>query len=101
MNMYRPLQDRTDGKMSPDGMVTVPEHIRRATGLVPGRPVVIGLNDRGEVVILTRTQAKRMGETREERRVRIDAALAEAASGKYSTGQSTAEVMAELRGDRS
>lgn len=101
MNLYQPLQERTESQMSADGMVTVPEHIRRATGLVPGRPVIVGLNDRGEVVILTRTQAKRIGETREERRARIDVALAEAASGKYSTGQSTAEVMAELRGDRS
>ena len=99
MNLYRPLQDRTEDKMSPDGMVTVPEHIRRATGLVPGRPVVVGLNDRGEVVILTRTQAKRLGETPEQTAERIDRAF-DAIGTRFSTGQSTAEVMEELRGPR-
>lgn len=99
MNIHRPLRERIESEMSPEGMVTIPEYVRRVTGLVPGRPVVVGLNDRGEAVILTRTQAKRLGETPAETVERVDRAL-DAIGARFSTGQTTAEVMEELRGSR-
>jgi antitoxin PrlF len=99
MNAYRPLQGSTEGEMSPDGWVSVPEHIRRAAGFVPGRPVVVGINDRGEVVLLTRTQARRRGETPAQTAERIGRAF-DAIGTRFSTGPSTAAVMEELRGPR-
>ena len=99
MNYYDPAPKFVDTEMSADGLVTIPDAIRRATGLVPGRRLVVGVNDRGEAIILTRTQAKRRGETAAQRAERIDKAL-DAIGTRFSTGQSTAEVMEELRGSR-
>ncbi len=87
-------------EMSAEGVIEVPEPIRRAAGLVPGMELVVGINENNEVVLMTRSQERRRGETAAERTARVDAALRAAASGRYSTGQSTAEVMEELRGDR-
>ena len=84
--------------MTAQGEVLIPEAVRRAAGLVPGAPVVVGVNDRGEAVILSRVQAKRRGESPEARHERIQAALEEAGSGRFSTGQTTADAMDELRG---
>lgn len=99
MNVAKRIPTFADGEMSADGAVLIPETVRRAAGLVPGMPVVLGLNDRGEVVLMTRTQAKRLGENASERRLRIRAAL-DAMTGRSPTGQSTADIMEELRGDR-
>lgn len=81
--------------MTSKGQVLIPKNIRDRLGLVPGNPVRVGVNDRGEAVILP---AERLSEeTREARRTRIRAAI-DSIAGKYATGQSTDEYMAEIRG---
>ena len=99
MTVQQPVVGLTLTTISADGAVIIPEQIRKATGLVPGREVVVGLGERGEAVILTRTQAKRLGETAEQRAARMDRVFA-SIGDRFSTGQSTAEVMEELRGHR-
>lgn len=98
MNLHRPIAPEPV-EMSPDGEVLIPEAVRRVAGLIPGMPVVVGINDRGEAVVMSRVRAKRLGETAEARGRRIRQALDDL-SGRYSTHQPTDEVMAELRGDR-
>jgi antitoxin PrlF len=99
MNVEKRIHTFVEAEMSADGEVLIPDALRRAAGLVPGMPVVVGLSDRGEAVLMTRTQAKRLGEDPAQRRLRIRAAL-DAMTGRFSTGQSTSEIMEELRGDR-
>ncbi len=99
MTIHGPIAELATTEMSAEGAILIPEQIRKASGLVPGRALVVGLNDLGEVVLLTRTQAKRLGETAEQRAARIDHAFA-AMGDRFSTGQSTAEIMEELRGYR-
>jgi len=97
MNVQARIAIEYEVEMSPDGEVLIPEAIRRAKGFVPGMKLVMGFNDLGQAVIMTRTQAKRVGETAEQREARIANAL-NALAGKFSTGQSTDEIMVELRG---
>ncbi len=100
MNAQTAIAGAEEVEMSQDGLVTIPASIRQVAGLVPGSRLIIGINDRGEAVLLTRTQAKRLGESSEQRQQRIKRALDEL-SGAFSTGQSTDEIMEELRGPRS
>lgn len=93
MNVHVSLATITN--MTSKGQVLIPKAIRDRVGLVPGKPVRVGLNDRGEVVVLP--DARASAETPEQRRARIEAAILSVA-GKYSTGQSTDEYMAEIRG---
>lgn len=99
MNAYVPITRSVNVEMSEDGIITIPEHLRKVAGLIPGTTLVAGINDRGEMVLMTRTQFKRLGESADDREARIRGAIDEVA-GKYSTGQSTAEIMEELRGHR-
>jgi len=93
MNAHCDFVSKTN--MTSKGQVLIPKAIRDQVGLVPGKPVEVGINDRGEAVILP--CADRAEETPEQRRERIEAAIMSIA-GKYSTGQSTDEYMAEIRG---
>ncbi|HEX8553065.1 MAG TPA: AbrB/MazE/SpoVT family DNA-binding domain-containing protein [Sphingomonas sp.] len=68
-------------EMSPAGEVMIPEDVRRAGGLVPGRDVTVGLNDRGEVVVLRLAEQ----ETRDERLARVRATI-ESVAGTVKTG---------------
>jgi len=81
--------------MTSKGQVLIPKEIRDRLGLVPGRPVRVGINDRGEAVILP--AQPRVSETPEERRARIRAAIDKLGS-RYATGQTTEDYMAEIRG---
>ncbi|MEH3047947.1 hypothetical protein [Sphingomonas adhaesiva] len=98
MNVQTRLPTFSTVDMTADGEVLIPEAVRRAAGLVAGAPVVVGVNDRGEAIIMSRIQAKRRAESPEARHERVRAALDKAASGRFSTGQTTAEAMDELRG---
>ncbi len=86
----------TKGRMTSKGQVLIPKAVRDAAGLVPGEAVCVALNDRGEAVVLP-ARAERGSETREQKKARILAAI-DAVAGKYSTGQTTDEYMAEIRG---
>lgn len=99
MNAHVPIARSVEVEMSADGIITIPEELRKVAGLIPGTTLMVGINDRGEVVLMTRTQFKRLGESPDEREARLRSAI-DAIAGRYSTGQSTAEIMEELRGDR-
>lgn len=95
MNVYSPITEASDVNMTSKGQVLIPKAIRDRIGLIPGKPVQVGINDRGEAVILPCPAAR--AETPGERKARILAAI-DAMAGKYSFGMSTDEYMAEIRG---
>jgi antitoxin PrlF len=89
------LGDETVVKITSKGQVFLSKAIREKVGIAPGGSVGVRANDRGEVVL--RSVSER-GETPDERRARIRAAL-DAATGIIDIGMSTDEFMKELRGD--
>ncbi|MEA3032143.1 MAG: antitoxin PrlF [Sphingomonadales bacterium] len=96
MNKPAPVGEFADVNMTSKGQVLIPKTIRDRVGLVPGAQVAVGINDRGEAVVLP----KRIAETPEERRSRIRAAL-EAARGSMRTGfPTTDEYMDFIRPHR-
>ena len=97
MNAYSPISDTSSSNMTSKGQVLIPKTVRDRVGLVPGEAVTVGVNDRGEAVVLPSRAAARANETPDQRRERILAAI-DAIAGKYATGQSTDEYMAEIRG---
>ena len=86
----------TTTNMTSKGQVLIPKGVRDALGLVPGGRVDVGMNDRGEAVVVP-TPVPR-AETPEERSARIMAAFARA-SLRHRTGRSVDEMMAEIRGN--
>lgn len=100
MNVQTPITDFVDVNMTSKGQVLIPKAIRDKIGLRPGKPVVVAINDRDQVVVLTPEEALRRTETAEQRRERIRDAIA-SIEGKYDFGGgSTDEIMTDLRGDR-
>jgi antitoxin PrlF len=96
MNAQTKIEHETLVNMTSKGQVLIPKALRDRNGLIPNGPVRVGLNDRGETVILPSSPVN--VETPEKRRARIRAAL-EAATGIIDIGMSTDEYMKELRGD--
>lgn len=98
MNALNPIEHETLVNMTSKGQVLIPKALRDQYGLTPGGPVRVGINDRGETVILP-AEAKAV-ETPEQRSARIKAALEEMC-GKYPNpdGMTTDEYMRELRGN--
>ncbi len=94
--MNAPLDKRTTTNMTSKGQVLIPKDVRDAIGLVPGSPVEVGVNDRGEAVIVP--TVRRTNETPDQRRARLMAVLQEARS-RHRTGRTTDEIMRDLRGD--
>ena len=94
--MNAPADIRARTNMTSKGQVLIPKDVRDAIGLVPGCPVDVGLNDRGEAVVVPVT--KPVVETPEQRSARIMAAFARGRA-IHATGRSTDEMMRELRGD--
>lgn len=97
MNIHRPIENEATVNMTSKGQVLVPKAIRDRIGLVPGRPVMIGINDRGEAVVRPLGSGEGV-ESLEERRARVRAAILSVA-GSARTGQSTDDYMREIRGD--
>ncbi|MFD1950034.1 AbrB/MazE/SpoVT family DNA-binding domain-containing protein [Sphingomonas arantia] len=98
MNMHTDVNEITVVNMTSKGQVLIPKDVREELGLVPGQPVCVGKNDRGEAVVFA--GAERQAETHEERAARIRAAINEIAGKYYDGSQTTDEIMFELRGDR-
>ncbi|OHD01995.1 AbrB/MazE/SpoVT family DNA-binding domain-containing protein [Sphingobium sp. D43FB] len=98
MNMHSKFDEETVVNMTSKGQVFMPKAIRDRIGLVPGQPVRIGINDRGEAVVLPAHLL--VGETTDERRNRIRAGIL-AAAGTMKTGfASTDEYMDYIRPHR-
>lgn len=88
MTMHSRIDEETVVNMTSKGQVLMPKAIRDRIGLVPGQPVRIGINDRGEAVVLPAAPA--VQETAEERRARIKAAILSVA-GSIDTGFATTD----------
>lgn len=86
VNAYSPILEASDVNMTSKGQVLIPKSVRARVGLKPGAAVTVGVNDRGEAVIVP----QRRNETVEERRLRIRAAI-EAARGTMDTGFATTD----------
>ena len=96
MNAHSKIEHETLVNMTSKGQVLIPKALRDRNGLVPNGPVRVGINDRGETVVLP--PVPQPAETPEQRKARIRAGL-EALRGKYPSGRSTDEIMRDLRGD--
>ena len=86
MNMQSDMRTVTQVNMTSKGQVLIPKEVRDALGLVPGRPVSVGINDRGEAVILPEKGL----ESAEQRSARIGAAIA-GLRGTIATGFATTD----------
>lgn len=93
MNVQAKITEETRVNMTSKGQVLLPKAIRDKIGLIPGGPVRVGINDRGEAVVLPGRE-----ETREERLARIEADI-RSVTGIINNGMTTDEMMLELRGD--
>ncbi len=96
MNAHTKIRHETLVNVTSKSQVLIPKAIRDEAGILPNSPVKVGINDRGETVILPADAPP--VETPIQRRARIEAAL-KALTGKYSTGRGTDEIMREIRGD--
>jgi AbrB family looped-hinge helix DNA binding protein len=94
--MNAPIDVRAVTNMTSKGQVLIPKDVRDAVGLVPGEPVKVGLNDRGEAVVLP--NAARRDETPDQRVDRLMAAL-DRARLVHRTDRNTEDIMRDLRGD--
>jgi antitoxin PrlF len=96
MNAPSKIEHETIVNMTSKGQVLIPKVVRERNGLLPNGPVRVGVNDRGETVILPARNLEE--ETAEQRYARIKSAIA-AVRGSLKTGQGTDAIMRELRGD--
>ena len=96
MNMHSKIIGLTSVNMTSKGQVLIPKDVRDRAGLVPGEPVRVGINDRGETVILPLDRANQADREvlQHAYRVRIAPLI-----GKFKTGQSTDDYMRDVRGD--
>ena len=80
--------------MTSKGQVLIPKEVRERTGLTPGKPVRVGVNDRGEAVVVPDA-----GEDSEEVRSQRYSEALRSITGIWNSDRSTDEIMRELRGD--
>lgn len=93
MNAHTKIIDVTDTNMTSKGQVLIPKTLRDRAGLAPNAPVRVGMNDRGEVVVMPPLAH----ETGEQRSQRIRAAL-DAIAGTVDIGFATTdEYMDSIR----
>lgn len=97
MNALSKIEHETLVNMTSKGQVLIPKALRDRNGLLPNGPVRVGLNDRGETVVLAAQPAD--GESRDQRKARIRAALESVRNSIDLGGMTTDEYMRELRGD--
>lgn len=97
MNAPSKIEYETLVNMTSKGQVLIPKAVRERNGLVPNGPVRVGVNDRGETVVLPALPDAI--ETREQRIARIRAALESARGTIDLGGLTTDEFMREIRGD--
>ena len=97
MNAHTRIEHETLVNMTSKGQVLIPKALRDRNGLIPNGPVRVGINDRGETVVLPATPQST--ETREERVARIRAAIQSVRGTIDLGGMTTDEYMRELRGD--
>lgn len=96
MNFHVPISDVVDVNMTSKGQVLIPKAIRDRLGLIPGRTVSVGINERGQAVVVPRIKMR--DETPEQRRARIRAAIDSVRGTVDLGGMTTDEYMAEIRG---
>ena len=94
--MNAPLDKRTTTNLTSKGQVLIPKDVRDAIGLVPGRPVDVGVNDRGEAVVVPGRRWP--DESPEERKARLDGFFARMSKRPHFT-RSGADIVQDLRGD--
>lgn len=97
MNAQTKIEYEAVVNMTSKGQVLIPKVLRDRNGLVPNGPVRVGLNDRGETVVLPANAEH--AETPEQKKTRILAALERVAGTIDLGGLTTDEFMRELRGD--
>ena len=97
MNASLTIEHETLVNMTSKGQVLIPKALRDRNGLVPNGKVRVGINDRGETVVLPPRPAP--DETSEQRRARIRAALESVRGSIDLGGLTTDEYMRDLRGD--
>lgn len=97
MNAQTKIEHETLVNMTSKGQVLIPKALRDRNGLVPNGPVRVGLNDRGETVVLPANDGPI--ETLEQKRARIRRAIEAAAGTIDLDGLTTDEYMREIRGD--
>ena len=96
MNAHAPITDAVNVNMTSKGQVLIPKAIRDRLGLVPGSTVSVGINDRGQAVVVPKV--RRPEETPEQRRERIRAAIDTVRGSVDLSGLTVDEYMAEIRG---
>lgn len=97
MNAPSKIEHETIVNMTSKGQVLIPKVVRDRNGLIPNRPVRIGINERGETVVLpTATGAS---ENAEQRKARIMAAIAAARGSADIGGMTTDDYVRDVRGD--
>lgn len=97
MNAHSKIEHETLVNMTSKGQVLIPKVVRDLNGLIPNGPVRVGINDRGETVILPPEDGH--GVTPEQRRMRFRQALDKVRGTIDLQGLTTDEYMRELRGD--
>lgn len=97
MNAHSKIEHETLVNMTSKGQVLIPKVVRDLNGLIPNGPVRVGINDRGETVILPPEDGN--GATPEQRRTRFRQALEKVRGTIDLQGLTTDEYLRELRGD--
>jgi antitoxin PrlF len=92
MNAYTKIDT---GRMTSKGQVLIPKAVREAVGLKPNAPYKVMVNDQNQAVIAPIGYGP---EDADERVRRMREGLAKL-RGTGKSGQSTDEIMRELRGD--
>lgn len=96
MNAHSKIEHETLVNMTSKGQVLIPKALRDQGGLVPNGPVRVGINDRGETVVLPAFDPQ--CESPEQRRARFRESLQSVKGTLDLDGMTTDEYMRELRG---